>query len=254
MYPFFSDKSSSPNRTPALPELDIEVLDSAESVARTAATMIAVEARAAEVARGRFVMALSGGHTPWLMLRALAMTDMPWHAVHVVQVDERAVPAEHPERNFTHIRDSLLRTVPMHREQIHAMPVESDDLECAATLYGATLRKIAGSPPVLDLVHLGMGADGHTASLIPQDPVLRYVYSDVAVTGEYRGRRRMTLTYPIINRSRQILFVVTGGEKAMMLSRLMDGDDTIPAGRVRREGTVVIADRAAARYITAQAA
>jgi len=232
--------------------MNIEVLDSADSVAQRAAAIIAVDARAAIAARGRFVMAVSGGHTPWLMLRALTTIDVPWPGVHVVQVDERVAPAGHPDRNLTHLRESLLDHAPLVPEQIHDMPVESPDLETAAAQYAATLRQIAGSPPVLDLVHLGLGPDGHTASLVPGDPVLNVKDADVAVTGSYQGRRRMTLTYPLINRSRRVVWVVTGGEKQQMLNRLMGGDDSIPAGRVLRERALVIADDAAAGKLAAE--
>ena len=232
--------------------MNIEVLDNDSSVAQRAAAIIAGDARAAIAARGRFLMAVSGGHTPWLMLRALATADLTWPAVHVVQVDERVAPAGHPDRNLTHLRESLLDHAPLVPEQIHAMPVESPDLETAAAQYAATLRKIAGSPPVLDLVHIGLGPDGHTASLVPGDPVLDVKDADVAVTGTYQGRRRMTLTYPIINRSRRVLWVVTGSEKEQMLSRLMAGDESIPAGRVRREQALVVADNAAAGKLAAE--
>jgi 6-phosphogluconolactonase len=132
------------------------------------------------------------------------------------------------------------------------MPVESPDLEIAAAQYASTLRQIAGSPPVLDLVHLGLGPDGHTASLVPGDPVLDVKDADVAITGTYQGRRRMTLTYPIINRSRRLLWVVTGSEKEQVLKRLLDGDESVPAGRVRRERALVIADKTAAGRLTAE--
>lgn len=224
----------------------VEVLDTADTVAQTAAAVIATEARAAVAARGRFVMAVSGGHTPWVMLRALASMDMPWPAVHVVQVDERVAPAGDADRNLTHLRESFLDHAALAPEQIHSMPVEAADLETAAAQYAAILRRIAGSPAVLDLVHLGLGPDGHTASLVPGDPVLRVRNADVAVTAVYQGRRRMTLTYPIINRSRKVLWVVTGSEKVTMLGRFLDGDETIPAGRVRREHALLIADEAAA--------
>ena len=191
-------------------------------------------------------MAVSGGHTPWLMLRALAGEDVPWESVHVVQVDERVAPAGHPDRNLTHLRESLLEHAPLGPEQIHAMPVESPDLEAAATRYALTLREIAGSPPVLDLVHLGLGPDGHTASLVPGDPVVEVTDADVALTGVYQGRRRMTLTYPILNRSRHVLWLVTGSEKVEMLGRLLTGDESIPAGRVCQDQALVLADRAAA--------
>lgn len=232
--------------------MDIEVLDTPGSVAERAAAVIAEEARAAVAARGRFIMAVSGGHTPWAMLRALATADVPWPAIHIVQVDERVAPAGDPDRNLTHLRESLLGRAPLSEGQIHAMPVENADLKAAARQYAATLRQIAGTPPVLDLTHLGLGPDGHTASLVPGDPVLDIADADVAVTGVYQGRPRMTLTYPIINRSRRILWVVTGSEKAPMLRRLLDGDESIPAGRVCREDALVIADAAAAEPASAR--
>src|SRR5438132_10706859 len=204
--------------------MKIEIFTDADSVAGEATKLIAGDARAAVAARGSFVMAVSGGHTPWLMLRALALEGVPWNAVHVAQVDERVAPAGDPDRNLTHLRESLLQHAPLRSEQIHAMPVESPDLEAAAKRYAAALQEIAGSPPVLDLVHLGLGPDGHTASLVPGDPVLNVTDADVALTGVYQGRRRMTLTYPIINRSRLVLWLVTGGEKAGMLARLQAGD------------------------------
>jgi 6-phosphogluconolactonase len=162
-------------------------------------------------------------------------------------VDERVAPAGHPDRNLTHLRESLLDHSPIGPEQIHAMPVESSNLEAAAGEYALTLREIAGSPPTLDLVHLGLGPDGHTASLIPGDPVLNVTETDVAVTGSYQGRRRMTLTYPVINRARRILWLVTGSEKVEMLVRLRRGDASIPAGRIRQDQAVIFADRAAAK-------
>jgi 6-phosphogluconolactonase len=232
--------------------VNIEVLENAESVAQRAAGIIAEDARAAVVARGRFVVAVSGGHTPWLMLRGLATKEVPWPAVHVVQVDERVAPAGHPDRNLTHLRESLLDHSPLPPEQVHDMPVESVDLETAAAQYAATLKRIAGSPPMLDLVHLGVGPDGHTASLIPGDPVLNIEDADVALTGVYQARRRMTLTYPMINRSRRVLWLVTGSEKAKALSSLLSGDVSIPAGRIRREEALILADRAAAGQLPAE--
>jgi 6-phosphogluconolactonase len=229
--------------------MKIEIFADDESAARAAAVRVASEARAAVSSRGRFVMAVSGGRTPWIMLRALANQELPWENVHVVQVDERVAPEGHPDRNLTQLRESLL-TTPMRTEQIHAMPVESPDLEAAARLYASTLREIAGSPPILDLVHLGLGPDGHTASLIPGDAVLSVTDADVALTGVYQGRRRMTLTYPVINRARRILWLVTGDEKAGVLQRLYKGDLTIPAGRIHREQAVIVADRAAGGNLT----
>jgi len=231
--------------------MKIEILADAQAVAQKAAEIIAAEARAAVAARGRFVVAVSGGRTPWVMLRALAGEDVPWRDVHVVQVDERVAPAGDPDRNLTHLNESLLEHAPLRREQIHAMPVEAAELAGAAERYAATLQKIAGSPPVLDLVHLGLGADGHTASLVPGDPVLNVTDSDVALTGVYQGRRRMTLTYPILNRSRRIVWVVTGSDKVDALAQLRNADRSIPAGRIQRENAVILADRAAAERLGA---
>jgi 6-phosphogluconolactonase len=134
------------------------------------------------------------------------------------------------------------------------MPVEWSDLEAASERYALTLREIAGAPAVLDLAHLGLGPDGHTASLVPGDPVLDVTSADVALTGIYQGRRRMTLTYPLLNRSRRILWLVTGHDKVDTLPRLIDGDRSIPAGRISREQSVVLADEEAAARVRPQAA
>lgn len=232
--------------------MKLEVFDDADSVARAGASVIAAESRAAVASRGLFTLAVSGGHTPWIMLRALAGEDVPWARVNLFQVDERVAPDGHPDRNLTHLRESLLQHVPLRPEQIHAMPVESPDLEAAATQYASVLREVAGSPPVLDLVHLGLGPDGHTASLVPGAPALDIDKADVAVTGVYQGRRRMTLTYPVLDRARRVLWIVTGGEKVEMLRRLRAGDRSIPAGRVRSEEALVLADRAATGQLAAQ--
>jgi 6-phosphogluconolactonase len=226
--------------------MEIQVLDDAAAVAVEAAKFIARESRAAVAARGRFTLAVSGGHTPWQMLRALAHEDVPWQNVYVAQVDERVAPVAHPDRNLTHLRDSLLAHAPLPPENLCAMPVDSPDLVVAARQYAIRLQEIAGSPPVLDLVHLGLGPDGHTASLVPGDPVLNVTDADVALTQPYQERRRMTLTYPALNRARRILWVVTGPDKAGMLLRLRDGDVSIPAGLVRRDQALILADRPAA--------
>ena len=165
--------------------------------------------------------------------------------MHVVQVDERIAPPGDPDRNLTHLCASLLEQAPLRPEQIYAMPVEDKDLEAAAASYVQTLQEIAGTPPVLDLTHLGLGPDGHTASLVPGDPVCDINDADVAMTGIYQGRRRMTLTYPMLNRSRRILWLVTGAEKAGMLVRLRAGDISIPAGRIRQDKALILADGAA---------
>jgi 6-phosphogluconolactonase len=179
------------------------------------------------------------------MLRALAEEDVPWGAVHLFQVDERVAPAGDPDRNLTHLRESI-GAVALPPDQLHAMPVEDADLEAAAARYAAALRTVAGDPPALDVVHLGLGSDGHTASLVPGDPVLEVAGADVALSGPYRGCRRMTLTYPALDRARTVLWIVTGAEKAPMLRRLQAGDRSIPAGRVGADRALVLADAAAA--------
>jgi 6-phosphogluconolactonase len=233
--------------------MNLDVLPDPESVARRGAGLIAAAAREIVSVRGRFSVAVSGGTTPWQMLRALADEEVPWGGVHVLQVDERVAPDGDPDRNLTHLRESLLERAPLPPEQLHAMPVGDADLEAAAAHYARTLEEVAGAPPVLDLVHLGLGPDGHTASLVPGDAVLEVRDVDVALTDQpYQGRRRMTLTYPLLDRARRLLWLVTGSSKVEMLRRLCDGDASIPAGRVTQGNAVVLADRAAAGRISSE--
>jgi len=226
--------------------MQIEVLTTADAVAQSAAKFIASRAAAAIGARGRFSLAVSGGHTPWQMLRELAKENVDWTKVHLFQVDERVAPPGDPDRNLTHIRESLLANAPLPAANVHPMPVEATDLAAAAARYAQELAALTGRPPpVLDLAHLGLGLDGHTASLVPGDPVLDQRL-EVALTQPYQGHRRMTLTCPILNRSRCVLFVVSGAEKIPALRALRSGDRAIPAGRIAGEHALVIADAAAA--------
>jgi 6-phosphogluconolactonase len=229
--------------------LKIEVLDSVDAIAQQAAAVIAAAARDAAAARGRFILAVSGGRTPWQMLRALANEDVPWNALHIVQVDERVAPYGNSDRNLTHLHESLLDHAPLRPQQIHAMPVESNDLDAAAAEYAKLLNELCGTPAVIDIVHLGLGPDGHTASLVPGDPVLDVNDRDVALTGQYQKRRRMTLTYPVIDRARQILWLVTGTDKCGPLVKLRNRDPAIPAGRIVQDHALVLADRAAAAQL-----
>lgn len=222
-----------------------EILADAAAVAQRGAALIVAEAREAIRARGRFCLAVSGGSTPWLMLRALAQEDLPWHAVHLFQVDERVAPDDAAERNLTHIDETLLSSVPLPAAQVHAMPVNAADLQAAMRRYAQTLRNAAGAPAVLDLVHLGLGGDGHTASLVPGDAALQVIDADVALSGPYMGRRRMTLTFPVLNRARRVLWLATGSEKREMLARLLAADASIPAGRVEQGRAIVLTDTAA---------
>ena len=237
------EPGQSPDRSGAT--VKIHVLADAASVAEAGADFIADAARAAVEMRGVFTLAVSGGRSPRMMLEALARRDVPWQHVKVVQVDERVAPTGSPDRNIEIVRTLLVDTA-LPPEDLYAMPVEASDLAAAAARYALTLEAIAGSPPVLDLIHLGLGADGHTASLVPEDPVLELTDFWVGITGTYQHHRRMTLTYPVLNRARAILFVVTGDEKAEAMLRLSRHDGASPAGRIANSNIVVLADQKAA--------
>ena len=212
------------------------MLTDAHAVAERGADVVAAAADEAIADRGRFTFAVSGGRTPWAMLAALHGR-MSWENVTIFQVDERIAPDGDPDRNLTHLQRAL---PPGGAADVRALPVLADDLDAAAAMYADAL------PDRLDLVHLGLGPDGHTASLVPGDPVLDVVDRDVAVTGVYQGRRRMTLTYPALDRARQILWLVTGEDKADALARLRSGDQSIPAGGISTTNALVVADTAAA--------
>lgn len=222
-----------------------ETLRDPDAAAERAAQVIAEHARDAVAARGRFLFAASGGSTPRRMLQALANEDMPWAQVHVIQVDERVAPDGHAQRNLTQLEECLLGHAKVRPAAVHAMPVGDEDLAHAAATYAATLHAEAGDPAVLDLVHLGLGDDGHTASLVLNDAALETLGSDVAATGVYRGYRRLTLTLPALNRARAILWLVTGAAKGPALARLRRSDRDIPAGRVRREHALIVSDASA---------
>jgi len=226
--------------------MQVDVLADPAAVAQSAARFIAAQAHAAIAERGRFKLAVSGGHTPWAMLRELAALDVDWTNVFLFQVDERVAPPGDDSRNLTHIRESLTDRVALPPANLYPMPVERTDLVAAAAQYAQALATAAGTPPVLDLVHLGLGPDGHTASLVPHDPVLDEDFADVGLTQPYQCQRRMTLTYPMINRARCVMFVVTGSDKVAALAALRRGDGHIPAAHVTGQRLVVMADAAAA--------
>jgi 6-phosphogluconolactonase len=215
---------------------DLETLADPGAVARVGAAFVAKRARHAVDRAGRFHFAVSGGHTPWAMFAELATESVPWEAVVVYQVDERVAPAEDPDRNLHHLEQAL-GSAPA---RVKAMPVNEDDLDAAAAEYGRRL------PERFDLVHLGLGPDGHTASLVPGDPVLSVTDRLVALTQPYQGRVRMTLTYRGLARADQILWLITGEDKTEALAQLMAGDTTIPAGRVHAGASLILADAAAA--------
>lgn len=224
--------------------MTVDVAES-DKLGRVAAQHLKRILRDAVRLRGRGAVAFSGGSTPVAMFEALTAIPLPWSKVHVFQADERVVLEGDPDRNLTGLRRDLLDHVPIPTSHVHAMPVMAPDLSAAAKSYEQELRRLCGSPPVLDVVHLGLGEDGHTASLVPGDPILEVDDLDVAVTRPYQGHRRMTLTYPVLNRSLRILWLVASTSKAPALRRLLDGHPTIPASRISREHALVVADRAA---------
>ncbi|MGC8604149.1 MAG: 6-phosphogluconolactonase [Desulfomonilaceae bacterium] len=226
-----------------------KVLPDEDSVAMEATLIITREASVAVEERGRFILAVSGGRTPGKMLRALARQDIPWEYTHIIQVDERVAPEGDPDRNLTTLKKNLLDNCPVLSENVHLMPVDTNNLESGILRYTEILHKVAGNPPVMDMVHLGLGLDGHTASLVPLDPVLLVTDTDVALTRAYKGRRRMTLTYPVLNRSRKILWLVTGSDKATILMKLQDRDPSLPASKIKSELAIVLADDAAAKRL-----
>ncbi len=222
--------------------MEVEVLADAESAAERAAELIAAAGVEAGSEHGSFSAAVSGGRSPWRMLALLAGMDLPWEATHIFQVDERVAEPGSDERNLTH----LMLALPLERHAaIRPMPVTSTDLAAAAATYEA------GLPDPLDLVHLGLGPDGHTASLVPGDEVLEVSDRRVAITfGPYQGHRRMTLTYPALATARRILWLVTGDDKQEAMKKLLDSDPSIPAGRVKNDEMLLIADRAAAGEVS----
>jgi len=215
---------------------------SAAEAAGAAARHVADCAARAMAERGQFTLALSGGSTPWAMLAILADMDLDWSATHLFQVDERRAADGDSARNLTHARSHFTDRIGLAETHIHAMPVPADDFEAGAQEYAARLRHIGGQPAVLDLVHLGMGADGHTASLLPGDELLDVAQADVGVTRIYQGHRRMSLTFPAINRSRSIMWLVNGADKSAMLQRMLLADRGIPAGRIEQARATVFTD------------
>jgi 6-phosphogluconolactonase len=221
----------------------LEVLEDAAAVHRRGAELIGKAARAAVAERERFAMGASGGRDPWPMYSQLEDQELDWTSTEIFQVDERIAPAGSDERNLTHLVESLSIGA---QGSIRPMPVTDDDLEDAADRYAATL------PEALDIAHLGLGPDGHTASLVPGDPVLAVTDRRVAVTGgEYQGVRRMTLTYPELAQVRNLLWIITGEEKREPLAKLLARDPSIPAGRVEPSGdSLILADPAAAQGLS----
>lgn len=225
----------------------LEVEKTPEAAAAMAARLIATVLGIGIARRTRATLALSGGSSPVPMLRELVRQPLDWTAIHVYQVDERVVARGEAARNLTRIEELLVANGPLPHRNLHPMWVDRSDLLGAAAEYATEIEHLAGVPAILDAVHLGLGTDGHTASLFSGDPALKVKDRAVALTGEHHGYSRMTLTLPIINRARSIIWFVTGADKAGVLADLYAGGAPFPAGRVARVRAVVVADSAAAK-------
>ncbi len=225
--------------------MEIRTFQSADEVAKEAAIYIADRIRENIAKKGFFTMAISGGRTPWAMIKELAQEDLPWEKVFLFQVDERMAPEAHPDRNLTQLFKAIEGSRLVLRLNIFPMRVNAEDLNEACEEYENHIKRMTGNGK-LDLVHLGIGTDGHTASLVPDDSVLEVTDKGVAVTnGEYQDRKRMTLTYPLINQAEKILWVITGAEKAEMLDRLLHQDPSIPAGKIDQHHAIVLTEESA---------
>ncbi|HEX3042103.1 MAG TPA: 6-phosphogluconolactonase [Solirubrobacterales bacterium] len=218
--------------------VELEVAGDEKAAARRAAELIAAAGEEAEADHNYFTVAMSGGRSPWAMLAILGeLEGMPWEKSELFQVDERVASPGSPDRNLTHM---VLGLSMDHQATLRPMPVTQRDLDAAAREYESSL------PERFDLVHLGLGPDGHTASLVPGDPVLEVSDRRVAITGDYQGHPRMTLTYPALNDAGRIVWLITGPDKREPLRKLLEGDESIPAGRVRNDHMIVVADETAA--------
>jgi len=226
--------------------MELRVFETADEAAAAAAKWLSASLFAAARERGEVSLALSGGRTPWRMLEGIGPQDLPWRQLHVFQVDERAVPLDDERRNGRRIAQLLVGDGRLDRAHFHAMAAEMGSLDEAAAAYAELLSSRLGTPPVFDVIQLGLGADAHTASLVPDDALLAVSDRAVGVCGVYQGTRRLSLTFPVLNAARARLWLVTGADKVAALSALMAGDERVPCGRVRREASVVFADAAAA--------
>lgn len=219
--------------------MKLEVFPDERAASRRGAELIAAAGQEAAAERGPYGLAMSGGRNPWAMLAMLGdLEEMPWPATELFQVDERIASPGSEDRNLTHF---VLGLSLEHQSALRPMPVTQRDLDAAAREYESSL------PERFDMIHLGLGPDGHTASLVPGDPVLDVADRRVALTETtYQDYRRMTLTYPELAAARQILWLITGDDKREALAKLLDGDESIPAGRVQNDNMIVLADEAAA--------
>jgi 6-phosphogluconolactonase len=239
--------------------MDLDVRDGPDAVSREAANRFVSIVADAIASRGIARVALSGGSTPKsvypLLLEPARRDALDWSAVEFFWGDERAVPPDHPESNFGVAYGMLISHLPEVRAtRIHRMQAEAPDLDAAAIAYEAELRLAFGArgdaPPAFDLVWLGMGPDGHTASLFPESDALdETVRWAVANWAPAQDAWRMTLTFPVLNAARETLFVVTGIDKADALARVRSGDSGLPAGRITGPRVRWIVDAAAAAQV-----
>ena len=222
-----------------------ELFSTADQVAAGAAAYLENEIREALHHQKSYSLAISGGRTPWEMLKILSKADLPWQRVNLFQVDERVAPDGHADRNLTQLFQAIDGTPMVTQLRIFPMPVLAEDLEEGSRKYTQVLDEVTEGKG-LDLIHLGLGSDGHTASLVPGDGVMDVQDRLVACTqNTYQGRIRMTLTYPLLNGAKQILWIVTGSEKQEMVQRLLNQDPSIPAGSIRQENALLMVDQAA---------
>jgi len=229
--------------------MNVEVVADAEALAQRAVEHIVVAAAQAIDERGQFVWAVSGGSTPRRMLELLGeRSDLDWGRTHLFQVDERVAPDGDPDRNATMLANALFAGGAVNKDAIGGlwlMPVTSPDLDQAMLAYAQRMDAVTGSPVVFDLIQLGMGADGHTASLIPADPVLAVDDRDVAMSEEYQGRIRMSLTWPVLDRAKELLWVIGGASKVDAVRQFLDNDPSIPATLPTQARSTVLLDVAA---------
>ena len=229
--------------------MDLRIFDTADHAAVAAAQWLTAQLADAVKNRGKASLALSGGRTPWRMLEAMNWVEIPCAQLSIYQVDERAVPVDDERRNGRRIAELLGQQDVALVERFCAMSAEREDLESEAGDYARVLSTGLGSPPILDVVQLGLGADAHTASLIPGDPLLDVIDRSVGVAATYQGTRRLSLTFPVLNAARARLWLVTGSDKVDALASLVGRDPTLPCGRVKQDGAVVFADAAAAARV-----
>jgi 6-phosphogluconolactonase len=229
-------------------EPETEVLSDPERLAQRAARWLAGLAKAS---RDRFVVALSGGSTPKRMYQILSGLELPWARTHWFWGDERFVPPDDPRSNYRMAHEALFQHAPVSIANIHPVPTRGLGPEAAAAAYEAELKKFYGGDrldatrPLFDVTLLGLGPDGHTASLFPGTAVLDERHKWVAAVIGAKDEARITFTYPLLESSGHIAFLVAGAEKQRMLGLLLGGDTDIPAGRLSKERVQVFADSAA---------